>query len=168
MKKWFFLFLSLSVFLISCKKSDPATCSFTDLNRVATGAEISFLQAYMSTNSISAVQDASGVFYVVGTAGIGNSPNVCSNITVNYTGTLLSNNAEFDSNNSPAGISFVLGQLILGWQKGLPKIKAGGSITLYIPPSLAYGTVDQKDQYGVVVIPGNSYLKFVISLRDVQ
>lgn len=41
-------------------------------------------------------------------------------------------------------------------------------MTLYIPPSLAYGSKDKKDSSGKVVIPGNSNLVFQVVLADVQ
>jgi FKBP-type peptidyl-prolyl cis-trans isomerase FkpA len=59
------------------------------------------------------------------------------------------------------GQSFILNQLIKGWQLGLPQIKKGGSIKLYIPPSLAYGAT------GNGIIPGNSNLIYEVSLLDV-
>jgi FKBP-type peptidyl-prolyl cis-trans isomerase FkpA len=61
-----------------------------------------------------------------------------------------------------------LGQLIIGWQKGLPLIKSGGSITLFIPPSLGYGNQDIRNSSGAVIIPANSNLKFTIDLVSVQ
>lgn len=169
MKKWIFLFLGLPLFLGSCNKSDPNKCTYTDLNATATAAEITYLQDYMTTHSISATQHSTGIFYTIADPGTGTTTaTVCSTITLNYEGSLLSNGHVFDSNYQTAGISFVLGQLIIGWQKGVPLIKSGGTITLYIPPSLAYGSLDRLDQYGNVAIPANSYLKFSIHLLDVQ
>ncbi len=167
MKKWIFLLFTVPAILSACSKSDNK-CGLTDSNAVATTAEITYLQNYITSNSILAVQHSSGIFYTVNDPGVGNTASVCSNVTVNYSGTLLSNGHEFDSNTSTAGVSFLLGQLIVGWQKGIPQVKSGGTVTLYIPPSLAYGTVDRLDQYGAVAIPANSYLKFSIHLLDVQ
>ncbi len=168
MKKWFFLFTALPVFLLSCSKGDTSACGFTDSNATASAAEVTFIQNYLAANSLTATQHSSGLFYSIDDAGTSNTAAICSNVTVNYTGWLMSNGNVFDSNNSGAGVSFVLGQLIIGWQKGLPLIKNGGRITLYIPPSLGYGIYDRTDNNGNVIIPGNSYLKFSIHLRDVQ
>jgi FKBP-type peptidyl-prolyl cis-trans isomerase FkpA len=55
-----------------------------------------------------------------------------------------------------------LGQLIVGWQKGLPLISSGGKITLYIPPSLGYGSAAAGS------IPANSILIFDIELISVS
>lgn len=166
MKKWFFIFLSLPLLFSSCSKSDK--CGYAESGASATTAEITYLQNYLATNSIIASQHTSGIFYAIVDPGAGSVATVCSNITVNYSGVLLSNGHEFDSDNSAAGVSFVLGQLIVGWQKGLPIIRKGGTIVLYIPPSLGYKSTDRLDQYGAVVIPANSYLKFTIHLLDVQ
>jgi len=166
MKNFFFLLLGLTFFLGSCTKS--AKCGFTDSNASASAAEITHIQDYLATNSIAATQHPSGFFYSIDNPGSGNTATICSNITVNYTGTLLSTGVVVDSNNAGAGVSFVLGQLIVAWQKALPLIKSGGSITLYVPPSLGYESADVRNEYGVVVIPANSYLKFSIHLLDVQ
>ena len=167
MKKWFFLFLSLPAFLVSCSKSDGNKCNYTVSNITVPLADSITLQNYITANSIAA-NDSMGIFYAISDTGTGAIAAVCSNITVNYTGSLLSNGFVFDSNTSPSGISFVLGQLIVGWQRGLTLIKSGGTMTIYIPPSLGYGQVDRTDGNGNVVIPANSYLKFDIHLLDVQ
>ena len=167
MKKLFFLFFASLIFLASCKKSDPMTCSYTAPSNTATAAEITNLQNYLTANSITAIQHQSGVFYIVTNPGTGSIPNVCSNITVKYIGKLLGGGV-FDSNTTVTGVKFVLGQLILGWQRVLPVLKTGGSITLYIPPSLGYGPNEIRDTQGNLIIPANSYLEFSIDLLDVQ
>ena len=167
MKKWFFLFLSLAVLLASCSKSDGNTCNYSVSNAVVPAAETAYLQNYITSNSIVA-DDTLGIFYSITDPGTGAIAGVCSNVTVNYTGSLLSNGFVFDSNTSASGVSFVLGQLIIGWQRGIPLLKAGGTMTIYIPPSLGYGPNAKTDQNGNVVIPANSYLKFTIHLLYVQ
>lgn len=167
MKKLCFLTLFIPALLSSCKKNNPVQCSYTAPANVATSAEISYLQNYMTTNNITAVQHPSGVFYTLTLQGTGSMPTVCSNITVKYVGSLLGGSV-FDSNTSVTGVKFILGSLILGWQRVLPILKTGGSITLYIPPSLGYGSIAITDNQGNVIIPANSYLKFDIDLLDVQ
>lgn len=166
MNKYFFLFAGLTVFLFSCSKSSDNACNYNNSNVVVPVAETVYLQNYITANSIPA-RDSLGIFYEITNAGTGATATLCSNITVTYTGSLLSTGSVFDS--SPAaGVSFVLRQLIVGWQRGLPLIKSGGSMTIYIPPSLGYGASDRTDGNGNVVIPANSYLKFTIQLLDVQ
>jgi FKBP-type peptidyl-prolyl cis-trans isomerase len=87
---------------------------------------------------------------------------------VKYTGSLVSNGQVFDSNASTSGTTFTLGNLIAGWQAILPLVKAGGKVTMYIPPSLGYGQQNVRDNAGNLVIPGNSNLKFEMELLNVQ
>ncbi len=165
MKNLFLLAALTCLTFSACKKSDTASCTYTNSTAVATSAEITYLQNYVTANSLTAMQHPSGVFYTINSAGNGSAPAVCSNITVKYTGRILGG-AVFDSNTTSTGVRFVLGDLILGWQRVLPMLKEGGTITLYIPPSLGYGSNPIMSN-GVVVIPGNSYLQFDIELLDV-
>ena len=56
-------------------------------------------------------------------------------------------------------INFPLENLITGWQIGIPLIKVGGRITLYIPSVYAYG----KNGIGSDILP-NASLEFEILL----
>jgi FKBP-type peptidyl-prolyl cis-trans isomerase FkpA len=166
MKKLALILLLPAMMMVSCKK-DTAKCAYHDSSAVATSTEIRTIQDYLLANSLTATQHASGVFYSIGTAGSGPVPSVCSYISVEYTGALFSGQV-FDGTVPGTPANFTLGSLILGWQRALPVIQEGGSVTLYIPPSLAYGNREIRDNNGAVIIPANSYLKFTIELRDVQ
>ena len=61
-----------------------------------------------------------------------------------------------DSGNS--SITYALGDLIVGWQKVIPKLKKGGKMKMYIPPTLGYGN------QAAGPIPANSILIFDIEL----
>ena len=61
------------------------------------------------------------------------------------------------------GTTFQLGNLIVGWQKGIPLIKPNGTIRLFIPPSLGYGVSGSGTS-----VPPNAYLIFDIQLTGVQ
>ncbi|MDQ3550845.1 MAG: FKBP-type peptidyl-prolyl cis-trans isomerase, partial [Bacteroidota bacterium] len=63
---------------------------------------------------------------------------------------------------------FQLGDLIAAWKNVIPKIKEGGRIVMYVPPSLGYGNRDNRDQNGNIVIPANSILIFEVDLLQVQ
>jgi len=162
MSRIFFL-LTACIFLLSaCSKSNdtPPGCTFTESTVVAPGSEIATLQVWINANRPAAIQHASGLFYEIVAPGTGTvTPAVCSTITVKYTGTTL-NGVKFDEN--LVGAQFVLGSLIVGWQKGVPLIKKGGVIYLYIPPTLGYGST------GSGSIPPNTYIKFSIELVDVR
>jgi FKBP-type peptidyl-prolyl cis-trans isomerase FkpA len=145
--------LLLPVFMLSCKKDDNCP----EVNVKAPDNEIAALRTYISANNIIATEDQRGFFYTINSAGTGTKPTACSGVSVNYTGK-LTNGTEFDKGTN---VSFNLSQLIVGWQQGIPKINAGGVITLYLPPSLAYGA------QAVGSIPANSNLIFTITLNTV-
>ena len=162
-----FLFLSVAFLLNSCVKGP--VCAYKDKNIAATAAEVTYLQQYFSNNGITDVtQHSSGVFYHIAQQGSGRTPNLCSSVVVNYGAYRLGAATPFDSNNSTSGIAFILGELIVGIQKTLPLIQEGGTITMYIPPSLAYGSAVQQDQNGTIILPANSYLKFVITVLSIN
>ena len=171
MRKIAFLgFVVFAVFaLSSCLKKDSG-CPYTELNVKAPDSEVQKVEQYLESKGITALKDSSGVYYIVETAGAGKAHEVCSVISVNYTGT-LTNDQVFDKTDG-APITFRLGELIPGWQKGLKHIQSGGKIKLFIPPSLGYGNSDRtrKDENGndIVVIPANSILIFSLELIAVQ
>ncbi|HXO66619.1 MAG TPA: FKBP-type peptidyl-prolyl cis-trans isomerase [Candidatus Dormibacteraeota bacterium] len=94
----------------------------------------------------------------------GNGPAVAEGqcITVQYTG-WLANGTKFDSSRDRDGGFQLLagrqGQVIPGWQEGIPGMKAGGKRRLVIPPALAYGAQGQPP-----TIPANSTLTFDIEV----
>jgi len=117
--------------------------------------------AYASANGINATAHSSGVYYQVINQGSGAVPTVGSRVYVKYTGKLL-NGTVFDSQTNSSMTGWVLGNLIPGWQIGIPLIQKGGYIKLIIPSSLCYGC------NGSGPIPANSVLYFEIELTDVQ
>jgi FKBP-type peptidyl-prolyl cis-trans isomerase FkpA len=152
--KYIFWTLTLSVMMFSCKRTESG-CS--EVNIKAPDTEIATLRAYISGNGITATEDPRGFFYIISNPGTAKKPNPCSGVSVNYTGR-LTNGTQFDAGNN---VSFNLSQLIIGWQEGIPLIGEGGAITLYLPPSLAYGA------NAVGNIPANSILIFTITLNAV-
>ncbi len=156
----FFLILALPFLLAACSKSNNSGCGYTTTTAKAPAAEVTTLKAWLDANSLPYTQDSSGICYKITTAGTGAVPNVCSDVTVKYIGRTTTSSTPFDQ--STAGTTFTLGGLIPGWQIGIPLIKKGGSIILYIPPSLGYGSVANGP------IPANSYLIFNIDLVNVQ
>lgn len=151
------LFFTIS----SCVKSDPAPNNCVANNTgVPTAAEVASVQAYLTANNLTATQHPDGFFYRIITQGTGVRPSSSSRITVKYTGS-LTNGSVFDQ--SATGTTFLLSDLILGWQKGVPLIQKGGSIILYLPPSLGYGCSSAGGS-----IPRGSELIFNIELVDVQ
>jgi FKBP-type peptidyl-prolyl cis-trans isomerase FkpA len=93
---------------------------------------------------------------------------------VHYTGWLYDEKApdnkgkQFDSSAKREGLPFGfvvgVGRVIKGWDQGVVGMKVGGSRTLIIPASLAYGDKD----VGNGLIPANSKLVFDIELVEVK
>ena len=82
----------------------------------------------------------SGLQYKVVREGTGITPGPNDTVVCNYKGTLI-NGEEFDSSykrGEPA--TFVVKNVIKGWQEALEMMKEGGKWELYIPTELAYGT----------------------------
>lgn len=120
-------------------------------------SEISAVEAYLAQKGITDAQKSNfGFYYKIDVAGTGITPTVCSNVTLYYQGKLIDGTTFDQTGASP--VTFQLGQLITGWQLGLPLIKTGGKIKLYLPPTLAYGS------RAVGSIPANSILIFEITL----
>lgn len=157
----FFSFVSLIVFSGCLKEAD---CPYSSTAVVAPPAEEQAVKAYLDSNQITAIKHNSNLYYEILSPGTGTTPDLCSQIQINYVGKLI-NGSVFDQSNNAV---FVLGSLIEGWKKGLPLIKSGGRIKLYIPPTLGYGAEDIKDRDNNVIIPGNSVLIFDITLTSVQ
>lgn len=138
----------------SCKKKD--FCE--DINTAAPAIEVNALKDYLTTNGISATEDSRGFFYIIRNAGTDEKPTICSRVTVQYAGRLVDGTL-FDTTSSA---TFLLSDLISGWQEGIPLIKKGGSITLYLPPTLGYGSATHGS------IPGSSILIFNLDLKEVE
>ena len=162
MKKWFYVAAFMVLVFLGCKKDNG--CKSSAPTTTASAAESAYLQNYLTTNNITASQK-NGMYYVISSQGSGTSPNLCSSITVDYVGKLIngtSDGAQFDASQPNYPFTTSLNSLIEGWQVVLPVVKAGGTVTLYIPPSLGYGARASGP------IPANSYLKFDITLKSVK
>ena len=94
---------------------------------------------------------------------VGTGPEVKTGDTVQmeYTG-WLTNGKKFDSNagtGRPFTVKLGAGDVIKGWDQGIPGMKVGGKRQLRIPPDLAYGAGGYPG-----VIPPNSTLIFDVKL----
>lgn len=84
-------------------------------------------------------------------------------LTVNYVGR-LTNGTKFDSSfdhGQPFRFTLGSGQVIRGWDLGIPGMREGGRRRLTIPPELAYG-----DQGAGGVIPPGATLIFDVYLLN--
>ena len=91
-------------------------------------------------------------------------------LTVNYTGWLYNasqrdqKGLQFSSSVGGTAFTFTLGagEVISGWDQGVPGMKVGGLRRLVLPPSLGYGASRNGP------IPPNTTLVFEVELLDVQ
>jgi FKBP-type peptidyl-prolyl cis-trans isomerase FkpA len=162
LKKLLFL-LCITIVAVSCLKSNnERTCAYPVITKSAPAAEQDSLKAWLDSNNIEAVRHPAGFFYNIIQPGTGSDTmTLCSEILINYSGTYI-DGRPFDSGTEKY---FVLGALIEGWRQGIPLIKKGGRIKLYLPPSLAYGP-DGYEEGGQVIIAPNTRLIFDVTLLD--
>lgn len=154
MKKILVAVLAVLVFT-GCKKHK---CDYDECSIKAPDAEIQSVKDYLASKGITnATQHCSGMFYVIDNAGSGKHPNACSDVSVTYKG-MLTNGTVFDQGNLELGLDGV----ITGWRNGIPQVGKGGTIHLYIPPSLGYGP------YANGPIPANSILVFDVVLNGID
>ena len=157
MKKFAFAFFVL-IFFSGCLKKKESTCNYNSCIDKAPASEIQAVEDYLASQGITnAQQHCSGVYYVIDNPGSGKQPVACDAVDVNYVGK-LTNGTVFDQGQHYRNY---LGNLVQGWANGVPLIKEGGVIHLYIPPSFGYGS----QPYGP--IPANSVLIFDITLNSV-
>lgn len=85
-------------------------------------------------------------------------------VVMHYSGT-LEDGTKFDSSydrGTPFETRIGVGQVIEGWDMGVPGIKIGGKRKLVIPPALGYG------ERGIGPIPPNATLIFEVELLDIK
>lgn len=118
-----------------------------------------------------ATEDTSGVYYIIKQPGTINALFTNSTlVTVGDTGRILTTGQVFTQTND-FHPSFVLAQVIRGWQLGIPLLKKGGIVRLLIPSRYAYGPNAQPQlgaEFGLKGgLPANAVLDFDIQLYDV-
>ena len=151
--------LVIMISLGSCFKDPKAPqCNYDPCAYKAPDSEVQSVENYLASKGITnAVKHCSGMYYVIENPGTGVQPNACSYVAVHYKGS-LTDGTVFDERD----YQFSLSGVIPGWTNGVPLIKKGGRIHLYIPPSLGYGSQPNGP------IPANSILVFDIDLNNVQ
>lgn len=99
--------------------------------------------------------------------GSGKTAKAGDQVSVNYVGVLYKGGDVFDSNwgkgAEPFSFKLGAGEVIKGWDQGVPGMKVGGERELTIPPALAYGSEGVYPS-----IPPNSTLVFLVKLTGVK
>jgi FKBP-type peptidyl-prolyl cis-trans isomerase FkpA len=165
MKKWIIPVLLSGVFILACKKSSTNTnqlCGYDPCVIKAPDAEVQKYKDTLTAHNIptsNLIQQCSGLLYQIIDTGKGAKATACSTVTLSYTGYFNdSTGASFESSSFRSNLSY----LIFGFLDGVPLIREGGHIKLFIPPTLGYGSAS----YGN--IPGNSNLYFDVNLTKVE
>lgn len=117
------------------------------------------IEQYIADNNLTVTEGEEGLRYIILEEGFPERPNINSRVTVNYTGT-LTNDVMFDGTPADGSrpVTFTLGNLIRGWQLGIPLVGRGGRVQLFIPAEIGYGPAAVGD------ICPNSDLIFEIEL----
>jgi FKBP-type peptidyl-prolyl cis-trans isomerase len=105
-----------------------------------------------------------GLRYIRLKAGTGEIPTTGKIVKVKYTGRFLNTKA-FDGNMSRSdSLSVTVGgkETVLGFQKGIEKMRLGEKAVLIFPSSLGYGVK------GTSSIPGNTPLFFEVYIAKIQ
>ncbi|MBA2406589.1 MAG: FKBP-type peptidyl-prolyl cis-trans isomerase [Chitinophagales bacterium] len=123
------------------------------------------IESYLSKNSLKGEKTPSGLYVIVEDLGKGKQPMPGNTVKVNYSGMLL-DGTKFDSSLDPGREPFEFkigaGQVIKGWDEGIPHFKEGGKGKLIVPSGLAYG-----DRGAGEKIPPHAPLVFDIQLLEV-
>ncbi|KAG8941909.1 FK506 binding protein proline rotamase rapamycin-binding protein [Tulasnella sp. 424] len=94
-----------------------------------------------------------------------NFPKKGDTVTIHYVGT-LTNGKKFDSSrdrNDPFITTIGVGEVIKGWDQGVPQLSVGQKAILTCTPDYAYGAQGYPP-----VIPPNSTLKFEVELLKIN
>ena len=113
---------------------------------------------FIDQNNLVTEELEEGVHIIIHEEGVGEKPFLDTPVTIKYTG-MLTDSTIFDSSESR---TFLLRQLIRGWQIGIRELGVGGKATLIIPYEAGYGDQD------VNIIPGGSTLIFEVELLDIN
>ena len=163
MNKWLLLILPVCVVMAGCAKTQSDLAQY----KAQAATDDKIVANYIVENNLTGVakkvNDTAGVYYIVLQQGQGNDLFTTSTqVTVGDTGKLLTTGKIFTETNN-FHPSFILGQVILGWQLGIPKINTGGIVRLIIPSRYAYGPYAQPG----LGLPANAILDFDIQLYNV-
>jgi FKBP-type peptidyl-prolyl cis-trans isomerase FkpA len=177
------ILLLLGCFLAGCTKSSDSGVAAINAQALIDGKIIS---NYLAANPglkampIDSAGIPTGVYYIIKQQGTGNDLFTNSTqVTVADTGRLLydgttklySDQIFYETNDFHP--SYIISQVIRGWQLGIPFCKKGGIIRLLIPSHYAYGP-DPQPNLGVNFpgfkqgLPANAVLDFDIVLYNIQ
>lgn len=133
-------------------------------------ADIAAVDNYLTSKGIDAVEDTTGVRYVISEAGLGAPPTWLEKVKFKAKYRLLSADAnvvaDLDQEPDETTNNLVIDQIADGLKFGLQKIGPGGKITLYLPSGLAFGPNGARNG-SEVIIPENSNIIIDVELASI-
>ncbi|WP_367673053.1 FKBP-type peptidyl-prolyl cis-trans isomerase [Buchnera aphidicola] len=137
--------------------------NFTQI-QIEKEAEKNMVQGQNYMKKFSAIKDvqktSTGLLYLIEKQGSGIHLTNNTKVTVHYKAALVNGVEFYNSHIKNEPVSFLLKDVILGWQEGLKYVQKGGKIKLVVPPKLAYGI------QGMNGIPRNSTIIFEIEVLN--
>lgn len=127
-------------------------------------ADLKIIEDYLAARNITAIKSPDHFYYKTDIEGNGIFPVEGQTVKVHYRGTLL-NGTQFDASydrGTPYKFIIGRGQVIKGWDLGIPMFSSGGKGTIYLPSDLAYG------ERGSGSIPPNNCLIFDIEIIGIN
>ena len=120
-----------------------------------------FLEAKSKEEGIVALDN--GVLYRVLEEGHGTKrPTPRSIVYVHYTGRLIDGTVFDSTEGDPLPALFMVGDLIMGWQIALTRMREGDKWEVFIPAKWGYGSAKLDD------IPAHSTLIFTLTLVKIE
>ncbi|XWN36301.1 MAG: FKBP-type peptidyl-prolyl cis-trans isomerase [Balneola sp.] len=157
------LFFSLAILIFTNGCDRNSGCNI-DINLTADqqklDSDIQEIDNFLSENNIEAQTHPTGLRYIINDFGSGANPEICDIITFDYVGRALSDSTIVEQ--SDASVRFGLFRLIEGFKIGIPLIKEGGSITLFIPSEYGY------EEGGPGGTPSTTNLIFDVDLINIE
>jgi len=165
------ILLLLCFFLAACVKSSDTGAAAEKAQAIIDDKIISDYVAQNPGLGALPVDSAglhTGVYYIIKQSGTGSDLFTNSTlVTVADTGRLLYDGKAYTDNiftqTNEFHPSYILSQVIRGWQLGLPQCKKGGIIRLIIPSRYAYGPNPQA----TLNLPANAVLDFDIQIYNI-
>ena len=152
MRRLFFLLACVLPLVAAACGSDSPTSIEDTTFAPALGVDLSTM-----------TRTSSGLYYRDITVGTGAVAQSGKTVGVYYQGWLASG-SRFDFRTSGNPFEFVLGagEVIRGWDQGVPGMRVGGKRLLVIPSSLGYGSAGRGS------IPPNAVMVFEVEVRTVR
>lgn len=127
---------------------------------------VPFSEASVSGDTIATT---TGLRYIHGLAGQGDSLAWCVRLAVDYTGYLL-DGTKFDSSHD-TGLPLVFapgyGNLIDGFEQGVIGMRLCATRRLIIPPDLGFGDEPRRNDAGEIIVPANSTVVFDVEVLEI-